>query len=197
MSRGNKKLPETTIIFNLPAGPISEGGSCPNCQDCYASCYARKAERIYPATRSCREENMRASKCPDFVTAVVGRLTNLIAKARIPVRAVRIHESGDFYSLEYAQKWAEIARALPGIQFYGYTKVPENLPTDIPDNLNIVHSILPDGETNYGEPGQALYLAAKYDAPVCPATKYLHTHVVCGETCTKCFKYKYVIFYKH
>jgi hypothetical protein len=38
------------------------------------------------------------------------------------VRAVRIHESGDFYNQKYLDKWVEIAKRFPDIIFTAYTK---------------------------------------------------------------------------
>ena len=35
---------------------------------------------------------------------------------------VRIHSSGDFYSMKYLKTWVKIARNNPSIIFYGYTK---------------------------------------------------------------------------
>jgi hypothetical protein len=58
---------------------------------------------------------------------------------------VRIHESGDFYNGEYLKAWMEVARRMPNIQFYAYTKsVPyvkamEKELADIP-NLSITLS---------------------------------------------------------
>lgn len=37
-------------------------------------------------------------------------------------KAVRIHDSGDFFSKEYALAWLDIAAAFPDILFYAYTK---------------------------------------------------------------------------
>lgn len=47
------------------------------------------------------------------------------------VRVMRIHVSGDFYSIEYIRKWAEIVRRSPRQQFFAYTRswrVEEMLP---------------------------------------------------------------------
>ena len=56
----------------------------------------------------------------------------------------RVHESGDFYSLEYFDAWLAVANARPDILFYAYTK---SLPfwiiriKDIPDNFKLVASV--------------------------------------------------------
>jgi hypothetical protein len=57
-------------------------------------------------------------------------------------KAVRIHDAGDFYSREYLDRWCSIARKVPHILFYAYTKevamVLEH--DDIPLNMRIVFS---------------------------------------------------------
>ena len=55
---------------------------------------------------------------------------------------VRVHDSGDYYSRAYIDKWFAIARALPDVRFYSYTKsVPLFLERDdIPDNFDIIFS---------------------------------------------------------
>ena len=39
-----------------------------------------------------------------------------------PWDTVRIHDAGDFYDPEYVQKWTEIAKKNPQLQFYAYSK---------------------------------------------------------------------------
>ena len=59
---------------------------------------------------------------------------------------VRIHESGDFYNGEYLQAWMTVAKRMPGIKFYAYTKsIPyvkkmEDVLNDIP-NFSITLSL--------------------------------------------------------
>jgi hypothetical protein len=56
---------------------------------------------------------------------------------------VRIHESGDFYSVAYFKKWIEIAKKLPGKTFYAYTKswfIAQHL-DELPDNFIIIFSL--------------------------------------------------------
>jgi hypothetical protein len=56
---------------------------------------------------------------------------------------IRIHESGDFYSVAYFKKWIEIAKKLPGKTFYAYTKswfIAQHL-DELPDNFIIIFSL--------------------------------------------------------
>lgn len=60
--------------------------------------------------------NYVESNRPDFVEWAVAALH----AERAPI--VRIHTSGDFYSLTYLQKWYEIIRAVPRTTFFLYTR---------------------------------------------------------------------------
>lgn len=109
---GNKKLPKTIGIFNLP-----HGRTCPGATAwCKQHCYTIKAERMYKAVLPYRERNFELSKSPDFVSRMVQEIN------AGKFKCIRIHESGDFYNQEYLNKWKEIARALPGVTFFAYTK---------------------------------------------------------------------------
>lgn len=52
--------------------------------------------------------------------------------------AVRIHDAGDFFSADYLRLWFEIAKAIPDVLFYAYTKevaMFKNFDLDIPQNF--------------------------------------------------------------
>jgi hypothetical protein len=59
--------------------------------------------------------------------------------------AVRIHDSGDFFSSEYLTAWIEIAREHPTILFYAYTKdvtmMRENAVGKSPTNFRWIYSM--------------------------------------------------------
>jgi hypothetical protein len=56
--------------------------------------------------------------------------------------AVRIHDSGDFFSREYLLGWIGLANMFPDILFYAYTKEVALLRTvDLPDNFLIIFSM--------------------------------------------------------
>lgn len=124
VSNGNKKLVSNSetrfVVWNLPAVT-----TCPyRTAMCEKACYALKAERVYPGCRPSRERNFEESRKEDFVD----RMTYTILKVRKASNAktvvVRIHESGDFYNKEYAEKWLAIINACKGenIKFIAYTK---------------------------------------------------------------------------
>lgn len=109
---GNRKLPKTIGIFNLPHRITCPGATA----WCKAHCYAQKAERMYKQVLPYRHWNFLMSKRKDFVELVNKEL------ARAHKTTVRIHESGDFYNQAYVDKWYAIMKANPNIHFTFYTK---------------------------------------------------------------------------
>lgn len=182
LSKGNKKLDNSIAIFN-----ISAVKTCPNCSKCAPTCYAKKAETLYPYVEACRANNWELTKQADFVDNMI----ELIRESN--ASTVRIHESGDFYSQEYADKWSEIAEWLPNIKFYCYTKSPYRPNAS---NINIVESILPDGSVNYGKLDDMMEKASLFNAFVCPC-KPGDREKLCGSKCTKCLTQKHVVFIQH
>lgn len=123
ISIGNEKLRKTAKkngvkvgSFDLPAGI-----TCPCALECKAYCYADKGRFTFEGKRRCNADNLKASKSADFVQRMVAVLRNMDAHTRRNTY-IRLHASGDFYSPEYAQKWADIASQCPSITFYAYTK---------------------------------------------------------------------------
>lgn len=113
LSKGNHKLPSDIAIFNLPHMTTCPGAT----EECKRYCYANKAERLYPSAYPFRKRNFKLSQQEDFVDQVSAALRRM----RV-LRAVRIHESGDFYNQKYLDKWVEIAKRFPDIIFTAYTK---------------------------------------------------------------------------
>ncbi len=114
ISYGNKKLPKTTAIFNIPAVK-----TCPmRTELCSKACYALKAERMYKQVLPARKHNLKLALSDGFVDSMI----EAIAKKKHKIKQVRIHESGDFYRQDYLDKWFLIASAFPEIIFYAYTK---------------------------------------------------------------------------
>lgn len=113
LSKGNRKLPKDIAIFNLPHRSTCPGAT----EECKKYCYAHKAERMYKGCLPFRKRNYLDSLRPGFVKEVVGKLSRMRK-----LRAVRIHESGDFYNQDYLNKWVQIARSFPHVVFTAYTK---------------------------------------------------------------------------
>lgn len=132
VSDGNRKMSLPT--FSLPAK-----STCPGCtRQCASHCYARKAEKAYPGVLPCRKRNLKLSRGDTFIDGMVD-----IIMSKSP-KLFRIHESGDFYSQSYLEKWFTICEALPDTRFLAFTKSFHLDFTRKPSNLQIVWSIWPD-----------------------------------------------------
>lgn len=149
LSDGNSKLVKTNgqgeykiLSFGLPADydAVLMGeriNTCPGAQACRGVCYAKQGRYMMPNVYNARMNNLRASVLPGFVDNVVAEI-----KRRRTYNTIRIHDSGDFYSQEYYNRWCDIARALPDHTFYAYTKSMHlDLYSNKPSNLRIVQSL--------------------------------------------------------
>lgn len=168
---GNRKLRNTDnvrfMIWNLPAVR-----TCPfKTPMCEKSCYARKAERLYPQVLPAREANFEASLQNDFAERMIDTIKYYLASKAFAGKKVifRIHESGDFYNREYAQKWVNVARhfeKVPNIVFLAYTKSLKYVvdcgysKASFPKNLILRASVWADTTS------EQLDTIATYDMPI-------------------------------
>lgn len=185
ISNGNKKIEKTTTnVFSLPTSVCF--GSGKQCK----GCYARKAEYLYPVVLPCRERNYIETLKEEFPDMMINTLRT--QKRKI----VRIHESGDFYSQEYVNKWYAIAKALPDIIFYGYSKKFNTLnlkKLNKLQNVNIINS-LADEIINFGDMDHCKALEKK-GFLLCPCE--IDKSVKCMKNCFACLTVKKVCFLKH
>ena len=140
----NAKLKKTSVEnnmrvlnFSLPAYKTITGQTvCPFAKDCIKYCYAQKGNYKYPSVIKGLNNRYELSKTADFVpkmnaTIILERPTH-----------VRIHDSGDFYSIAYLKKWLDIATQNKDVIFYAYTKSIKFFidGLKLPKNLKIIFS---------------------------------------------------------
>ena len=122
VSFGNRKLPSTTMIFNMGSAtncPSKDKGLCYVC----GICYAIKAERLYPAVYPYRQRQAKIWFTKS-VEAICLELSEMIDRKRKKPTLFRFNESGDFYGQACVHKLDVIACFLKekyGIVTYGYT----------------------------------------------------------------------------
>jgi len=139
LSDGNTKLKKDGIVsFNLI--PIIH---CPMAGACKSFCYATVGQQAFKSGVLRRARAFLATQQTDFVPRMVVEVQKAAKKG---ARAVRIHDSGDFYSYEYMLQWFEIARANPSVRFYAYTKMVALVRQAykaglVPDNFRLVQSL--------------------------------------------------------
>ena len=151
LSHGNKKLKNNDrvsfLVWNIPAVI-----TCPyRTIHCEGACYALKAEIQYKesCTKS-RHHHLELSKRPDFVDMMVFTIqTELDRPVNKGKKVVfRIHESGDFYNMEYVKKWFEIMdhfKDNKNLVFVAYTKSVVFFDgVKIPENMALLASVWDD-----------------------------------------------------
>ena len=149
LSLGNKKLVgdenNAFLIWNLPALITCINSTLA----CRTSCYAMKAQRLYPSVRKSRDANLEDCKQPEFVNQMIDTINYYIAKKAVLGKTVyfRIHESGDFFQISYMEDWYRICKEFPEVHFTAYTKsvsLVKASSMEIPSNLVIRFSVWDD-----------------------------------------------------
>jgi len=120
----NRKLKKTSLLnnarvlnFSIPAYKDLKGKlTCPFAKDCVKYCYAQKGNYRFSNVKKGQQKRYELTKTNDFV-----KIMNANILLERPTH-VRIHDSGDFYSIEYLNKWLQIAKDNKEVIFYAYTK---------------------------------------------------------------------------
>ena len=129
-----KKAEYYTVNFGIPALK-----TCPMADACKSFCYANKGAYAWPQVKAAYEWRYQQTRKPEFIDMALNEL-----KRKKKLEKVRIHDSGDFYNKEYLYKWIEIAKAMPNVEFYAYTKRVKLLKDNaaaLPSNFTIIYSI--------------------------------------------------------
>jgi hypothetical protein len=153
-------------VVELPDG--SHFNVCPNAGACAKFCYARNGTYLFPKVRGKHLRNLLLVRDdPNWTQVIAGELEHrrfepkrepraipgLSSTGHLSPRtrawlenggqAIRIHDSGDFFSREYLQGWMSLAQAFPHILFYAYTKEVEMLESakPWPENFLICYSM--------------------------------------------------------
>lgn len=135
-----KKMKVKTFNWGIPAYKSKDGfKTCPNAAACIVGCYAKSGAYLFSNVAKVFEQRLKLSQSANFVS-----IMNAEIKRR-NVEQVRIHDSGDFYSVEYLHKWIEIMQANPQTNFYSYTKMVTLLKDYasrgvLPDNFIVIYS---------------------------------------------------------
>jgi len=90
-----------------------------NCVGCKCPCYGENGfYKVFEKRCKNRWQKLfEMSMEKWFVAEMIKEI-----RRRRSIKIIRIHDTSDFYSQAYLDKWTMIAQALPGIKFYCYTK---------------------------------------------------------------------------
>lgn len=125
-----------TFNWGIPAYRSASGfKTCPNAAACAVGCYATMGTYMFSNVAKVFEARLTLSQLPTFVNTI-----DLEIKRR-SVQRLRIHDSGDFYNLEYLNKWIKIIELNPDTQFYAYTKMYTLVKSiTLPSNFTVIYS---------------------------------------------------------
>ena len=148
------EVPSYAVRFHILGLPLTEGQiglalakfdrvsrklktfkTCPGAGDCRLICYAKKGSYRYP----CVIHKRLLALAWTFTDGWVGKAIDDLSKTKM--KAVRIHDSGDFYSQEYLRNWFEIADCHPEKLFYAYSKSLHLDWTEKPKNFILAQSV--------------------------------------------------------
>jgi Gene product 88 len=180
----NGKLSKANIWqFTLPAakasvvidGQLQEKTICLGAKECLNFCFASSGSYIFRASLVAHTRNLQfvLDKPFDFVEAAIKEI-----KGKKNLHAIRLHDSGDWFSRAYFMVWKSIMEACPNVLFYCYTKalpLIKKLEAEgmLPSNFTVI----------YSEGGKFDHLIDK--------TKDRHSHVFSTEE--DCLKAGYVL----
>ena len=136
LKKTSKELSVRVFNFGIPAYKSASGKlTCPMADGCVKFCYAKKGAYIWSNVQPAFEKRYELTKTDKFVDAMYDE----IVKKKPDY--VRVHDSGDYYSKAYLQKWIDIALLFPEVKFYSYTNMVDMiLKTSLPDNYDIIFS---------------------------------------------------------
>ncbi len=148
ISQGNRKLGDVPS-FSLPAGKVSEGGSCLNASTCSGKfdpetgnggCYAMTGTFNFGVVKAAYNRNMAA-----IVSDIKGTqeaIQSYISGKR-KLSRFRFDVSGDTLTTDYRDMQINLANQNPDVKFLKYTKVYgfyKGLKGKIPANMSILFS---------------------------------------------------------
>jgi len=109
--------------FNLPAGPITRGGTCcfgEASELCRLKCYAQGGNFVFRTVQRAAARSYYCSQREDFADRIVyelGRYSVREAKEGNDTLFFRLHSSGEFYSPNYVKQWQLVVDKIMATSF--------------------------------------------------------------------------------
>ena len=125
LSSNSELRPDGIYNWSIPAlaAKLSNGTNiktCPNAGACATVCYARNGTYNFSNVKG------RHVKILEYILedpqGWFAQMLEEVSKPKMRGKHVRIHDAGDFFSEDYLQMWLKLARLVPEVTFYCYTK---------------------------------------------------------------------------
>lgn len=148
LSQNSELRPDGIFNWSIPAFAVklTDGRNvkvCPNAGACAGVCYARNGTYNFSNVKGRHIANLEY-----IIDDLPGWTAQMLAEVSTPKmtgKYIRIHDAGDFFSEEYLNAWLEIARQVPQVTFYCYTKevslFKRVVEPNCPDNFRYLYSM--------------------------------------------------------
>jgi hypothetical protein len=144
----NSDLRKTGIWgWTLPAHIVglSDGtqfNTCPNAGICAKFCYAKNGTYLFRNVKKAHIEKLELVL--NHRDLWIEMMLEELKKKKYDGKYIRVHDAGDFFSVDYTTDWFKIINANKNIIFYAYTKevllFKETLKDQIPENFILIYS---------------------------------------------------------
>lgn len=142
--KSGKKHGIALYNFGIPAAESKTGLiTCPAAGACKKGCYAQQGAYRFGNVAPVFEWRLEIAQSDDFIALMQAELKIAKFKAKRAGQrlVIRIHDSGDFYSVPYLRKWLAIIGMNPDVHFYAYTKqVRLFRRAELPANFRLIFS---------------------------------------------------------
>jgi len=204
ISAGRKLADGVYHFSTLPGCGSTYGGKyfVGTCSQNCPGCYARGM--LYTTMRGW---TYRTEWARNDMESLFSRICNQVERilSRSNRLDLRFHVSGDFFSQEYINAVAELVKfyGVRGMRSYSYTGNECRFDFSQLINakhFNLVRSVLPDGERNFGTVAEIEALKSKYATlklDICPKNYIKGWDGKCGTDCRKCWVNPYMAFALH
>lgn len=119
----------TVVNWTIPAFQSKTGlKTCPNAGLCAIGCYARSGTYRFSKSIEAHEAKLALTQTDAFIPEMIKEIDRWLSKKSTKRLMVRIHDAGDFYNVDYLNKWLTIIQVYstnPRVGFYAYTKQVE------------------------------------------------------------------------
>jgi hypothetical protein len=125
LSSNSELRPDGIYNWSIPAlaAKLSNGTNiktCPNAGACATVCYARNGTYNFSNVKGRHTRNLEYIL--EDPQGWFAQMLEEVSKPKMKGKHVRIHDAGDFFSQDYLEMWLKLARLVPEVTFYCYTK---------------------------------------------------------------------------
>lgn len=125
LSSNSELRPDGIYNWSIPAlaAKLSNGTNiktCPNAGACATVCYARNGTYNFSNVKGRHVKNLEYIL--EDPQGWFAQMLEEVSKPKMRGKHVRIHDAGDFFSEDYLRMWLKLARLVPEVTFYCYTK---------------------------------------------------------------------------